>query len=102
MRLNDLDFTISDYVVKKTANYINVRSESFSDLDDDYYNTFRDYIDTLAHGEVYCVVACDFPNAKMEVVSSSEMQERIAKQNAENSAEAAGQNNAEKEIPEEL
>ena len=66
MRLNDLDFSISDYVVKKTANYINVRSESFEDLDDDYYNTFKDYVDTLAHGEVYCVVAYGFPNSKME------------------------------------
>lgn len=66
MRLNDLDFSISDYVVKKTANYINVRSESFSNLDDNYYNTLKDYIDTLSHGEVYCVVAYGFPNVKME------------------------------------
>ena len=66
MRLNDLDFHVSDYVVKKTANYINLRSESFSNLDDNYYATLRDYIDTLAHGEVYCVVSYDFPNSKLE------------------------------------
>jgi hypothetical protein len=66
MRLNDLDFSISDYVVKKTANYISVRSELFSNLDDNYYNTLKDYIDTLSHGEVYCVVSYDFPNGKME------------------------------------
>ena len=65
MRLNDLDFHVSDCVVKKTANYINLRSESFSNLDDNYYNTLKDYIDTLATGEVYCVVAINFPNAKM-------------------------------------
>ena len=56
MRLNDLVFSISDYVVKKTANYTNLRSESFSNLDDNYYATLRDYVDTLATGEVYCVV----------------------------------------------
>ena len=66
MRLNDLDFSISDCVVKKTANYINLRSESFSNLDDNYYNTLRDYIDTLANGEVYCVVGYEFSNSKME------------------------------------
>ena len=66
MRLNDLDFSISDYVVKKTANYINVRNECFEDLDDDYYKTFKDYVDTLAHGEVYCVVGYNFPNSRME------------------------------------
>lgn len=66
MRLDNLDFTISDYVVKKTANYINVRSESFEDLDEKYYNTFKEYIDTLAHGEVYCVIGFNFPNARIE------------------------------------
>ncbi|MBP5445639.1 MAG: hypothetical protein J6Y28_05645 [Acholeplasmatales bacterium] len=66
MRLNDLDFSISDYVVKKTANYINLRNESFENLDDNYYNTLKDYVDTLATGEVYCVVGYDFPNSKME------------------------------------
>ncbi|MBP5408150.1 MAG: hypothetical protein J6Y42_03325, partial [Bacilli bacterium] len=66
MRLNNLDFTISDYVVKKTANYINVRNESFSNLDDNYYNTLKDYIETLSRGEVYCVVNYEFPNKYME------------------------------------
>lgn len=65
MRINDLDFSISDYVVKKTANYINVRSDSIQELDEKYYNTFKDYVDTLAHGEVYCVLCYDFPNTKM-------------------------------------
>ena len=66
MRLNDLDFTISDFVVKKTANYINIRKECFENLDDDYYKTFKEYVDTLANGEVYCVLAYDFPNSKWE------------------------------------
>ena len=65
MRINDLDFSISDYVVKKTANYINVRNDSIQDLDDKYYNTFRDYINTLAHGEVYCILTYEFSNPKM-------------------------------------
>ena len=66
MRLNDLDFQVSEYVVKKTQNYINVRNESFSNLDDNYYNTLKDYIETLSNGEVYCVVNYGFPNQKME------------------------------------
>ena len=66
MRLNDLDFSISDFVVKKTANYINIRKECFENLDDDYYKTFKEYVDTLANGEVYCILAYDFPNSRLE------------------------------------
>ena len=66
MRLDNLDFTISDYVVKKTANYVNVRKESFEKLDEDYYKTFKEYVDTLARGEVYCVVAFDFSDNKIQ------------------------------------
>ena len=86
MRLNDLVFSISDYVVKKTANYINLRSESFSNLDDNYYATLRDYVDTLATGEVYCIVGYEFPNAKMEkLYDNGEINDRqILKDNSIN------------------
>lgn len=77
MRLDNLDFAISDYVVKKTANYINIRKESFEDLDEKYYNTFKEYVDTLAHGEVYCVVGFDFPNSKIgKLYDSGELNDK--------------------------